>query len=477
MKKMSRPAEEVFERARRRVAPLAERLEMAERLEPYTPQMWDGSARPHPVLHFDDFSEIPFLVDITGVEEYQHRARLRVAPGDLFAAVTPPTPGYEDYCRQRLGLGEVEFLLAEPVEGLMAVARACEEGAVWRRLVERTREAGGLVIHPFMGIEPVWSLGRRLAAETGVEVPVVAPPPPATWIANDKALFGEVVELTLGDGWLVETHRSADVVSLAGHLLRLAEHHRRVALKRLRCASAMGNVVFGAPELKAAGAAGVETLVLDFLVRTEWNGDEEVLAVAWEETDSSPSTQMWIPPVGAGLPRLDGIYEQILESEHKVFIGSRPSGLPAAVNDKLAAASLEVAAALQALSYVGRCSFDFVVVSHQDDDCQIRFTECNGRWGGTSTPMALLDRLVGLPRPPYRAQDLVHPRLVGASFTDLLDRVGEEAFNARTGRGRFVFYNTGPLADFGKLDVIAKGGSREEADAALEEDLPRLLGL
>jgi len=474
---MSRPAEEVIEKARRRVAPLAQRLDMAERLEPYTDQMWDGSVTPHPVLHFDDFSEIPFLVDITGVEEYQHRARLRAAAGELFAAVTPLTPGYEDYCRQQLDLGEVEFLLAEPVDGLMAVARACEEGAVWRRLVERTREAGGLVIHPFMGIEAAWKLGRELAAATGVEVPVVAPPPPATWIANDKALFGEVVELTLGDGWLVETHRAADVGSLAGHLLRLAERHRRVALKRLRCASAMGNAVFEASDLKGAGEAGVEGMVHDFLTRTEWNGEEEVLAVAWEETDISPSTQMWIPPAGAGLPRLDGIYEQILKGEHKVFIGSRPSGLPAAVNDKLAAASLEVAVSLQALSYVGRCSFDFVVVGDPESDCQLRFTECNGRWGGTSTPMALLDRLVEPPRPPYRAQDVVHPRLVGASFSDLVKQMGEELFDAGTGRGSFVFYNTGPLTGFGKMDVIAIGRSREEADAALEEDLPRLLGL
>jgi hypothetical protein len=239
----------------------------------------------------------------------------------------------------------------------------------------------------------------------------------------------------------------------------------------------MGNEVFEASELTAAGAAGVEGLVQKFLTRTEWNGYEEVLAVAWEETDISPSTQMWIPPVGAGLPRLDGIYEQILKGEHKVFIGSRPSGLPAAVNDKLAAASLEVAVSLQALGYVGRCSFDFVVVGDPESDCRLRFTECNGRWGGTSTPMALLDRLVGPPRPAYRAQDVVHTRLVGASFTDLLEQVGEEAYDARTGRGRYVFYNTGPLAGFGKIDIIAIGDSQEEADAALDEDLPRLLGL
>ncbi len=81
------------------------------------------------------------------------------------------------------------------------------------------------------------------------------------------------------------------------------------------------------------------------------------------------------------------------------------------------------------------------------------------------------------PRPPYRARDFEHPDLVGASFTELLASVGDAAWEVRSGRGRFLFYNTGPLLDFGKLDVIALGTSQAEADAALEEDLPRLWGL
>ncbi len=35
----------------------------------------------------------------------------------------------------------------------------------------------------------------------------------------------------------------------------------------------------------------------------------------------------------------------------------------------------------------------------------------------------------------------------------------------------------GPLEGFGKLDVIALGETQSEAEAALEEDLPRILGL
>jgi hypothetical protein len=430
-----------------------------------------------PVFNLDDVSAIPFLDGISGVGEYQHRARLRALEGDLFAAGTPQTRGYERYCHERLGLGTVDFILAEAEQAPLAVAEACSHGKAFRRLVARTRAFGGLVIHPYMGNEAVWNLAARVAAETDCPVTVIAPPPPVTWIANDKALFGEVVRRVLGPKWLVETFETDSAESLARHLVDLATRHPRIALKRLRCASAMGNEVFDSSRISSGGFRSARRLVDSFLERTEWPGNERVQAVAWEPTDLSPSTQLWIPPDGHGEPRVDGIYEQILEGEERVFIGSRPSGLPSTVNQRLSEASLRVAIALQALGYAGRCSFDFLVVGDPDADFGIHFTECNGRWGGTSTPMALLDRLVEGPRPPYRAQDFVRSGLIGARFEELLAATEPELYDPVTGQGRLVFYNVGPLAGAGKIDVIALGRTREEADEMIIERLPSLLGV
>lgn len=465
------------ERARLAIRPLAARLDLEHRLEAYRSRCWDGEPLDGPVLHMDDFSGIPFLVDITGVEEYQHRARLRAVSGDLYAAVTAPTPGYEDYCQRMLGLPPVESLEVEVVDKPLFLARACSSGSAWSRLIAVARRAGRMTLHPFMGIEDVWSLAGDIGKEAAVPVKVLAPPPDVTWVANDKALFDEVVELCLGREKLVETYGSVVTSDLARHLELLAGRHAQVALKRLRCASAMGNAVFESAEVLQMTPPELEGLVVEFLDRTEWQGDEAVLAVAWEPAENSPSTQLWIPPLASGAPRLDGVYEQILVGRRKVFMGSRPSTLSTKVNRELTEASLVVAAALQALGYVGRCSFDFLVVGDPEGDFELRFTECNGRWGGTSTPMALLDRLFPDGRPPYRARDFVHPDLVGMSFAELLSQVGDEAWDRDSGKGRFLFYNTGPLHEFGKLDVVALGASQQEADAALEEDLPRLWGL
>jgi hypothetical protein len=147
------------------------------------------------------------------------------------------------------------------------------------------------------------------------------------------------------------------------------------------------------------------------------------------------------------------------------------------VNQELATSALMVAAALQELGYVGRCSFDHLVTGDPNGEFQVVFTECNGRWGGTSTPMTLLDRLLRGPRPPYRAQDVVFPKLIGASLPDLLELIGDLAFRTEDGQGRFIFYNLGPLHGHGKFDVISIGADQDDAERGVLEILPKRLGL
>ena len=457
-------------------APLAERLELEAAVAPYAAHAWPSEPDLRlPTLLLDDVSDIPFLNDVVGVEEYQHRARVRAGDGDLFVAVTPQTPGYAEYCRDVLQLGDPEFVLAEPVEGPMRVSLACTRGSALARFTEVARAAGGLNMHPYMGIEYVWEIARKVARDANVPVKVLAPPTPITWLANDKSLLSETVARTCGEEFVVETHRSADPRRLAELLLEMKPRHARVGMKRTRCASGMGNIHFALAEL--SDLEQTEARVREFLRRTEWDEREEVLVVAWEDTPLSPSTQNWIPPLGAGPPRLDGIYEQLLEGAERVFVGSRPSQLPEQANRAIAQSSLRVCAALQAMGYVGRCSFDLLLVGDPGGAFKLRYVECNGRWGGTSTPMHLVDRLFGTPRPPYRAQDVHLDALAGASLADVFAKLGDDLYDARTGQGRYVVYNCNPLATSGKLDVISVGRTQEEAEELLAVGFPAKMGV
>ncbi|MCY3932068.1 MAG: hypothetical protein OXH70_10130 [Acidobacteria bacterium] len=455
------------------VAEFRERLDLERRLRPFEPLRCRASDAGTRTLHLDDFAAIPFLDGVSGVEHYQHRARLRARGGDVYVASTPASAGYERYCREVLGLGAVELLAVDPAGNRLAIARACMEN---RALLDRLGAfacRGGLVVEPFLGTEAIWDLAAAVAAETGVRVRVLAPPPPVTWIANDKASFEDLVTAVLGAGFLPESRRSASAEALARSLLELSETGPSVALKRLRCASAMGNEVFDSASLRRRGLSGTVEIVRGFLERTGWEGGEDVLAVCWEPATSSPSTQWWLPPPGGGEPILDGVYEQILAGEEGVFVGSRPSGLAAQVEERIVSQSGEVANALQRLGYVGRCSFDHLVLA----DGRAVFTECNGRWGGTSTPMNLVDRLYPGGRPPYQAQTFVHPELKGLRFRQLLARLGDAVHDRGSGAGRFLLYNVGPLEQFGKFDVVALGSSRSHVDELMAVELPRLLRL
>ena len=462
-------------RARAAGQALGLEIDISAQVRPYDTCRWRPDDQHHPTLQLDDVSAIPFLVDVAGVEEYQHRGRLRADDQDVYVTVTPAAGGYEAYCQERLRMGAPHHLVAEPVGPPIAVARACMAGRTHDRLVEIARDARGMMIHPYMGIEDVWELAAMLSVDSRSPVHVLAPPPPVTWIANDKALFDELVTRVLGRDALVETRISRDAAGIESDLRALAKRHNRVGLKRTRCASAMGNAVFTSKDVQSERDAA--NAVQEFLRRTEWPEGEEVLAVAWLQTDLSPSTQLWIPPLGRGDPQLDGIYEQILEGAEKVFVGSRPSTLPDAVNQELGTCALMVGAALQELGYVGRCSFDHLVTGNVHGEFEVVFTECNGRWGGTSTPMSLLDRLLQGPRPPYRAQDVVYRELIGAKLPDLLELAADSMFATDTGEGRFIFYNVGPLDGHGKFDVISIGADQEDAERGVLEILPKRLGL
>lgn len=467
---------ELRDRAVELARELWDERDFSDRLQPFRPYIAGEADTERPTLHLDDISGIPGVRDVAGVEEYQHRARIRAGDGDAFVAATPQPPGYESYNRETLGIGTPEILVADGLEDPLACAAGCFEEEIFEQLARWAEAAGGVAVEPFMAIRPVWQLADRLE-ERGADVVVRGPPLPSLWIANDKRNLSEICDRLFADRRTVESRTAEEPGEMADRLLELAEQYPRVGLKRPRSASAMGNKVFESDELLDVGRDEVRRRVRRFLESTNWPEGREVLLVRWVDATVSPSTQCWVPPEGEGPPYLDGIYEQMLIGGEGVFAGSRPSALPERVHERLAETSLALLTVYQKLGYVGRCSFDFVVTGAPEADCGIRVVDCNGRWGGTSLPMQLVDRVVPGDRPPYQAQDFVDPALEGAGFEEVCEACREHLFDAASGEGRFIFYNPGPLREHGKFDVISMGRTQEEAAEGIEKLLPELLGV
>lgn len=432
-----------------------------------------------PVLSLDDYSEIPFVETVVGLPWYQYRARLRCGEGDFYAVTGPEIEGYEDYNRRFLGLGRAQVLRPEPgASGLPLARLLMDDRSAFDRLVDAARRNGGLLVHPYMAIESVWELAEALEAAATAPVRVLGPLPEVTRLANDKARFSEVVERLLGGESLVHTAASSDPAAVAEQMREIADRGEAVALKMPSCASGMGNRVFESRAVRESPMGAVRELVDRFLEDKEWDGRETLLVVEWHrDVLESPSTQCWIPPAGAGEPEIEGVYEQCLVGEERVFEGALLSGLPAGIRRDLMVRSWLLCRVLQQLGYVGRCSFDALVVGDSLDDAQVKFVECNGRWGGTSTPMHLMERVFGDFRAvPYKAQDYVDERLRGLDFPRLLEIFGDTLYDRRTGRGRVLLYNVGGVPDHGKFDLVVTGRSYADIARFIDRSVPSRIG-
>ena len=174
---------------------------------------------------------------------------------------------------------------------------------------------------------------------------------------------------------------------------------------------------------------------------------------------------------------LEEVFQQMLTGDEQVFQGAILSALPRRLRHLFMVQSWLLCRLFQHLGYAGRCSFDALVVGEDPREATVRFVECNGRWGGTSTPMHLMKRVFGDFRTiPYRGQGFSDPRLKGKRFTDLLSIFRRHLYDRRTGRGRILLYNPGSVTEHGKFDMVVTGRSYADIGRFVEHTIPNLIG-
>jgi hypothetical protein len=356
---------------RRDLARLARRLladEPALSGTPFGPGVRAGLGD-GPGLVIEDHSWIS-LFEHVGDVAYTYRALLLAGDGDQVAIGVERNPAFERYCREVLGLGDVEVLTPEVGASTDPIALRCAgDDGILDKVAARARAAGVLDLLPYMGTGGVWRLAGAIAARAGVQVRVAAPPPRLVRRVNDKLWFADRVVEVLG---------------------------REVAVKIPDSASSSGNVVLEASDLRDLEAAALEEHVLGVLRRAGWRGGYPLMVTGWERPVlASPSVQLWVPAPEDGGPVVEGVFDQVLVGTAAVFSGAAPSTLPPEIQTRLVTEAARLACFLQELGYFGRCSFDAIVVDDQPGTARLHWVECNGRWGGVSIPMTLLNRLVG----------------------------------------------------------------------------------
>jgi hypothetical protein len=422
-------------------------------------------------LHLEDFSGLAQLRTIEA--HIQGRARMRAADGDVVCGSLPMPDGYESYCRDWLRLGAPERLEVRTAGDSRQLASLCWRDREARRALIRRLRAGELSsVHPYMGSHAVWELALLLQRASRQAVGVIGPHPRLCRWVNDKGDFTETVRRAFGERWVCETRHVSSLAKLSSIVRGLKDGNVTIGFKIPNASGGDGNLVVTTEQFDRQTARETQHYLKRLLLEIGWRGQQSLLVCAWEtEVLSSPSVQLWIPP--SGDPIVEGVFEQMLTGPHWSFAGSRPARLPASLTREIVNRSWLLSRLYQLLGYVGRCSFDLLIAGEDWDRSRIEFVECNGRWGGTSLPMTLMNRIFGdWAVEPYLSCSFEHPVLGQMTFAQVMEALGDDLYDAGTREGRLILFNPQKLAVQAGLDLIVRGRTEEEAGDYVREVLP-----
>ncbi len=401
----------------------------------------------------------------------EHRALLLAGDGDVVALWAPRVPAFERYCREVLGLGSVEVLRpASPVAGASLATRVRRDPVTLARLAEIAAANAGLNVHPYIGSGGIWALAAAIAARAGVAVSVAAPPPRLTRCVNDKLWFASRASELLGARSLPPTRQAYSLAVLAERVRALAREHDRVAIKLPSAAGGEGNAVVDAARFRDLSLPAARDSLRRLLLRLGWSRPFPLLVSVWESpVAATPSVQLWIPEAGVAPPLVEGIFEQQVHGPAAVFVGAVPADLPRHVRERIAREAVLLATLFQELGYFGRCSFDAILVGRDADRAEVHWVECNGRWGGTSIPMTLVNRLAGdWADAPFA---VVAPgSCIRRGFSEALERLRGRLFVARA-RSGIVFLSPGRGEAGEEIAFLAISRTVEEARRDANEAL------
>ncbi len=371
-----------------------------------------------PVLHVDDLTTIARGSGDEQAEVLQERARLRAASGDYVIASTPVMPGYEKYCREQLELGAAEWFAPKPVSGPLRLIDACwNDRHVRRSLVRAVRKSGLRYVHPHIG-----NRIRRLQRTDGC-----------------------------------------------------------VGIKLPNASGGTGNLVIPIRQIRECSLSEIDAILRERVEPWSYESGAELLVTVWQtRVRAAPSAQFWIPTLKEGTPILEGLFDQLVEGVPGHFAGFKPAALPSQTRQQLDTRCWMLARVFQLLGYVGRCSFDAILVGEDLETARMQFVECNGRWGGTSLPMTMMNRLFGdWQQQPFACRVIKAEGLRDLSFVGLLARFRTAhpaaLYDRRTGRGQYILFNPQRMVSDEKISFVALGDTWDESLKCANESFPELL--
>ncbi len=410
---------------------------------------------------------------------YEYRLAMLARDGDHLVLSTECHEAFERYRESVLQLGRLVTLTVRPsnISDLTPLAVRCRhDEQIMTRLINLASRAGQLTLVPHINTGNISLLAADIARAAKVPVYVAAPPPKLARSVNDKVWFARVVESLLGAQALPPVSSAYSSSAMAARVRQLAQVSDRVVVKVPNSAGSAGNLVFMSDQLKGLPLREIRDKLIHALQLCGWDATYPLLVQIWETAVlASPSVQIWVPNWADGLPIVEGIFEQMLEGAAGTFAGSCPAELPPQIIQRLVQEATLLARLCQRLGYFGRISFDAIVAGQTHDAAQLHWIECNGRWGGVSIPMSLVNRLTGdWAKHPFVVAQREGLRLPHRSFNQILDLLSGLLFGQRSSLGGLVIMTPQAIESGQGYHLVAIADDLSEARDLMAEAVSRL---
>lgn len=426
-----------------------------------------------PSLLIGDQSEIALVSPVTG-SRLEYRMALLARPGDS-VLVRHRDADFETYLSAYLTLVNVKFHQADPRSHIPTTRQAWTSQKWVDTFAAVAQKRSGLTIKPYLTTGHAWRLAQAIGERSGQIVYVSGPSARVTRRANNKLWFTELARRVIGQDATPPTRAAYGPAATAGLVRQISNETDQVIVKVPDSAGSAGNLRLESATIRERSLRDLRQFLLGRLYAVGWHDSYPLLVGVWDKNViCSPSVQLWVPHVSQSEPKVEGIFEQRVQTSAATFVGASRSTLQRTIQDQLGMEATRIATVLQRLGYFGRCSLDAVICRTPDAPSLIHWIECNGRWGGVSIPMTASGQLLG--NPPPNAISIVQEMLPEQhlSTKDLLLKLKDLLFKTNESQTGLIVLSPPHHPKGALINLLAAAETQQAVDDMLHDAMRRL---
>lgn len=302
-------------------------------------------------------------------------------------------------------------------------------------------------IHPYLYNNSIKQIGDILISCSGKNINYESPPSLLKQKLKQKIYFKTLVKNILGDNKTPPFYIAENIEAFI-KIIKQLESKKSMAMLKLPFKIGSQNNY----KINIKNSKKIINVIkkINDLIDNGTNYFKEPLLIEKfiESAKCFPTVQLFIK--GEGRIKLIRICNQIIDFNWRCIGSNYPVNLKYELKEKIIEDSLKLARYISTTGYKGNCNFDLIVKNNS-----YYFLECNPRWGSTSYPSLLMQKLFPDNKNYYYAEELYSPELKNLSVALLLKKSDTYLYDKLNNDEGIIIYNISKLQLFGKMSYIS----------------------